>query len=75
MQFVDGNQGTAIDFCPSLLVVFGMGPTGRTVVSATIDSGDGHVQNVPTGSYIVRQGNGTFEVVPENQFKRSYQPV
>jgi hypothetical protein len=69
VQFVDGRYGEAIDFCPSLVVTFGITNGERTVQSARLAGA-----TVDNGSWILKASDGTFSVKTHEEFESEYQP-
>lgn len=68
VQFVDGRYGEAIDFCPSLVVTFGLVDGARAVTRAMVAGAA-----IGNGEWIVKGADGAFEIRSDEDFHEEFE--
>lgn len=68
VQFVDGRYGEAIDFCPGLVVTFGVVDGARAVTRAMVGRA-----TLGNGEWIVKGADGVFEVKTDEDFHEEFE--
>lgn len=73
VQFVDGQYGQAIEFCPKLDVQFHfVGEQGQQATRSVRHAGIGQT-DVSDSDWIVKHADGTFEVLEDEDFRAEFE--